>query len=87
MFMRKTAILSIALLAVALAGCGKKEEHAPETTVAPETQAPMTAPTPAPEQTPPPATMDQAPATTDPMAPSDGTMTTPPPADGTKAPE
>src|SRR3569623_676076 len=59
MFMRKTAILGIALLAVALAGCGKKaDEHASENQMAPADQhtpapaAPETAPAPAPSEQP-----------------------------------
>src|SRR3569832_1766908 len=85
MSMRNTAILGIALLAAALAGCGKKEQ-APETNMAPANQAPATAPAAPQESTPAP--MEQHPSTdgsTTAPAPTEGT--TPPAADGNKAPE
>ena len=84
--MRNTAILGIALLA-ALAGCGKNEQ-APETTdMAPATEAPATPP--AAPQPSTPAPMDQSgmDGSTTAPAPSDGMSTTPPAADGNKAPE
>lgn len=89
--MRKTAILGIALLAVALAGCGKKaDEHASENQMAPE------------QHTPAPAAPETAPAAPAPseqpgMGGTTGGMTaptepapqgtTPPATNGTKAPE
>lgn len=77
--MRKTAILGIALLAAALAGCGKKaDEHTPENQVAPADQ--LSAPAPAATE---PAPMTEP--SSDMSAPAEGTapeqgMT--PPAEG-----
>src|SRR3569832_3008977 len=76
MSMRNTAILGIALLAAALAGCGKKEQ-APETNMAPANQAPATAPAAPQESTPAP--MEQPPST-------DGSTTAPAPTEGTPPP-
>jgi len=88
--MRKTAILGIALLAVALAGCGKKaDEHASENQMAPDQHtpapaAPETAPAPAPSEQPGMGgTTGGMTAPTEP-APAQGT---PPATNGTKAPE
>ena len=83
--MRNTAILGIALLAAALAGCGLLV-LAPETNMAPANQAP--APAPAAPQESPPAPMEQHPSadgSTPAPAPTEGT--TPPAAAGNNAPE